>query len=87
MITLLRLLLLFIGHYYPPPIVLWLLRFCYFLRFSRHMRIESAESGIIHGFRKQRQNGKELETFLWQSGQRGVEDVIALLDQIEIGKV
>jgi len=51
------------------------------------VRIEGAERGVIHGFGQERQCREELTACFRQRVEAGFEDVVALLDEVEVGEV
>ena len=51
-------------------------------RIGRQKWIERPEGGVINGFGKNREGGKELAALLWNCLECGVEDVVAFLDEV-----
>ena len=54
---------------------------------GRKVGIERAQRGVIHGFGQEREDREDLSALLRNSVKGGFEDVVALLDEVEVGEI
>ena len=83
----LRLIHVGFRHVLPRRQALRIAGYLHFLRFIRKVGIEGAERRVVHSFGQEREGGKELAALLRKGVQGGFEDVVALLDEVEVGEI